>query len=77
MKSNAYVCSQYNQTAVNKINNHGILYICVCVYTFHIFYTPKIIMCKCKWVFKSLSAPIPSMKNLRCFTEIKSVKMDI
>lgn len=31
MKSNEYLCSQYNQTAVNKINDLGILYICVCV----------------------------------------------
>lgn len=57
MESNAYLSSQYNPTALNKINNHGIIIffyicvcLCVCVYTFYVFYLHQKLLWASEWL---------------------------
>lgn len=79
MESNTYLCSQYTPTGLDKINNHEIfLHLCVsvCVYT-HFMYLSASEIVIGKWVTKILRVPVPSMKSLTCFKEIRSVMMYI
>lgn len=66
MESNAYLCCQYNTTALNKINNHSIFLhlrvcVCACVYTFMYFIYTKNCYEQAQ-VAKILRVPVPSMK---------------
>lgn len=80
MESNTHLCSQYTPTGLDKINNHEIFFtfvcVCVCVYT-HFMYLSASKIVIGKWVTKILRVPVPSMKSLTCFKEIRSVMMYI